>query len=523
MPDVQKQNSQLHDALRKHWGFEQFRSYQKEVILSVLNGRDTLAVLPTGTGKSVCFQLPALLMNGTCIVVSPLIALMSDQVDSAENRGLRATYLNSSLLRSDMKIRVGRMRDGEYNLVYVAPERLKSDSFLKDIGETRISFLAVDEAHCISEWGHGFRPSYLTLGRVKDRLRVTCLAVTATATPPIQKEIKRLLRMRRPSVIVGSFDRPNIYLSAETLHNRDDSIADRAQAASGSGVIYCATRKQVECVHRSLIQRSVTATFYHGGLKQSDRAAAQESWTSGKSRVIVATNAFGMGIDKSDVRFVFHAAMPASLESYYQEAGRAGRDGQPSIAVLFWNPGDVILHRQMMTQVKPADLNESYKVIRQHLRHNQFELELTATSSSQTHRISSTLKYLQARGLLEYSVRPTGIRGTIRVGSNRNFRTAVYRLRRTMRMQNTRLIRIAGYAKTVTCMRKYILNYFGSDARPRCKNCSNCRKRSRKVGVNTSQFDKEVSRCSEPEGRGWLLAEEQIRFDPGALNPFAQT
>jgi RecQ family ATP-dependent DNA helicase len=331
-------------ALRQHFGFEDFREGQREVINAILEGHDTVVVMPTGGGKSLCYQLPALMKPGATVVVSPLIALMKDQVDALQARNLPATFINSSITFEEQKARINGVRRGEYKLVYVAPERFRSAHFVETLRSIDISLFAVDEAHCISQWGHDFRPDYLRLRNgIEEIGRPQIAALTATATPYVRSDIIEQLNLREPRAFVSGFDRPNLSINVVHTQKEREKIAHiraLASANAGSGIIYTSTRKAVEQVTSRLRGAGLNVIGYHAGMDEAARTQAQDAFMSGRAQMIVATNAFGMGIDKPDIRFVAHYQMPGSIEAYYQEIGRAGRDGLPSTCALLFNYAD---------------------------------------------------------------------------------------------------------------------------------------------------------------------------------------
>lgn len=334
---------ELFRALKKHFGYDQFRPLQKEIIEDALAGRDVFALMPTGGGKSLCFQLPALVRNGLTIVVSPLISLMKDQVDALQTSGIHATYLNSTLDGAEAKARWRGLHRGEYRMLYVAPERLMLDTFLERALNWDIAQLAIDEAHCISEWGHDFRPEYRELKKLRKHLPdVPIMALTATATERVRADIVKELKLRDPRCYVASFDRPNLtYRVIPKTAPYQQLLAFIRSRPNDSGIIYCASRKSTESLARNLNEDGVATKPYHAGLTTSERTKHQDAFLRDHVRVITATIAFGMGINKPNVRFVVHYDLPKNIESYYQETGRAGRDGLPSECVLLFSPSDV--------------------------------------------------------------------------------------------------------------------------------------------------------------------------------------
>ncbi len=354
---VTERQQELTQGLQQHFGLSAFRPGQADVVESVLSGRNTVVVMPTGAGKSLCYQLPAMLLDGVTVVVSPLIALMQDQVDALVAKGISATFINSTLSDAERSDRQRRLRNGEYKLVYVAPERFKSEAFVSALLDAKLALYAIDEAHCISQWGHDFRPDYALLGQVRKRLRPPrTVALTATATPEVREDITRVLLMKDPQVFVAGFDRPNLFLEVTTVAGDADKRDACARLADeGSGVVYCSTRKQAESLHEHLVDEDVPAVLYHAGLDDRARREAQETFMETPGSVAVATNAFGMGIDKPDIRWVAHAGIPRAVEAYYQEIGRAGRDGQASRAVLLFNHADVFTQERLIAGNHPPE------------------------------------------------------------------------------------------------------------------------------------------------------------------------
>ena len=331
----------LLDVLKKYWHYDSFRPMQREAIESVLSGRDTLVLMPTGGGKSIIYQLPTLVSDGLCIVVTPLIALMKDQVDALRRRGIPAVAVHSGLTSRQIDIALDNCVYGDVKFLYVAPERLSSEMFRLRVDRMNVSLLAIDEAHCISQWGYDFRPAYLRIKELRKVLPDTpVLALTASATPRVADDIMEQLDFAEPNILQSSFLRPNLSYSVRQTDDKEYQLMRIINNVKGCGIVYVRMRKTAESVAQYLIEHGESASFYHGGLPNTERAIRQDEWVSGKTRIMVATNAFGMGIDKRDVRFVVHYTMSDSLESYYQEAGRAGRDGERSYAVILMATGD---------------------------------------------------------------------------------------------------------------------------------------------------------------------------------------
>lgn len=398
-------------VLREYFGYAAFREGQEQLIDAILSGRDVFGIMPTGGGKSLCYQVPTLLMPGITFVISPLISLMQDQVKALKENGIPAAYVNSTLSYLQMRTVFSRIRGGQYKIVYVAPERLATKALADLANDVEIDLIAVDEAHCISSWGQDFRPSYLKIvDFIKNlRKRPVVAAFTATATDVVRTDVERILVLHDPLRVVTGFDRPN--LRYEVLHpikKTDELLQILHQHRNESGIIYCATRKKVETVCESLRKRDFPATRYHAGLSEEERRINQEDFVYDRKPIMVATNAFGMGIDKSNVRFVIHFNMPQSLEAYYQEAGRAGRDGENADCILLYSPGDV---RTAHFLIENGEENE---LLTPDERQHVTEMELR------------------------------------------------------------RLSVMIGYCKTEKCLRGYILDYFGQKHTDLCGNCTNC-------------------------------------------------
>ena len=336
----------IHKILKTYFGYEEFKKGQEKLIRGSLNGKDVLGVMPTGGGKSLCYQLPAILLEGITIVISPLISLMKDQVDSLNEMGISGTYINSTLNGEELSERMQGIRGGKYKIIYVAPERLNTYLFRDLIKDIKVSMVAIDEAHCISQWGHDFRPSYLEIPKFIKSIenRPVVSAYTATATKEVIEEIKELIGLKDPLESIIGFDRPNLFYKVAKVSDKFSYLIDylKNNYQGESGIIYCATRKTVEALAKKLNQKGIPTVDYHGGMTAEIRQKNQDDFIFGKVNIIVATNAFGMGIDKPDVRFVIHYNMPKNMEAYYQEAGRAGRDGEPSDCILLYSPADIV-------------------------------------------------------------------------------------------------------------------------------------------------------------------------------------
>jgi len=342
------------DILKRYWSYESFRPLQEEIIKSILDGKDTLALLPTGGGKSICFQIPALMSDGICIVISPLIALMKDQVENLKSRGIKALAVHSGMTHNEVDATLDNAIFGNYKFLYLSPERIKTDIFRVRASKMNVSFIVVDEAHCISQWGYDFRPEYLLIKDIFEVTgRVPVIALTATATRIVSSDIMEKLSFREPNVISGRFERENLSYVVRHSEDKNGQLLRVIKSVRGSGIVYVRERRRAEEIAEFLRSQDIQADSYHAGYSSKLRSSKQDDWMTGTTDVIVSTNAFGMGIDKGDVRFVCHFDMPESMEAYFQEAGRAGRDGNRAYAVLLWNGNDIRRLRQIVTVTFP--------------------------------------------------------------------------------------------------------------------------------------------------------------------------
>ena len=342
------------EVLKEYWGYDSFRSKQEEIVQTALEDRDVLAILPTGGGKSVCFQVPAMMREGIAVVITPLIALMKDQVQNLNDRGIKALCVNAGMSRREVELTLNNAAYGDFKFLYVSPERLGTQMFRNYLQEMNISYIVVDEAHCISQWGYDFRPDYLQIGTLRQMVEAPIIAVTATATPKVAEDIMQRLGFKDKCLIKSGFERPNLSYIVRNCEDKLGQLLNICTNVQGTGIVYVRSRKKTEELSAFLAASGISASYYHAGLGQDSRSERQTKWKNGQIRVMVCTNAFGMGIDKPDVRFVVHFDVPDSPEAYFQEAGRGGRDGKRSYAVLLWNGSDIKRLRQLATVSFPS-------------------------------------------------------------------------------------------------------------------------------------------------------------------------
>ncbi len=491
-------DARLHEELRKHFGHVAFREGQAEAVKTVLNGRDAVLVMPTGSGKSLCYQLTALLMPGVTVVISPLIALMKDQVDALERKGIAATFLNSSVDGSEMAYRLDGLRQGRYKLVYVAPERFRNRRFADALASVTVSLLTIDEAHCISQWGHDFRPDYLNLKYVLERLGpVRVMAVTATATPDVRDDIIAQLGLNAPPrlgpvVSVTGFERPNLYLAVTrcpTHRHKFDRLVQIVEAYR-CGIVYCSTRKMVERVAALLQGDGFKPIIYHGAMADGERTAAQEKFMAEAAPVVVATNAFGMGVDRGDLRFVAHWDIPGSMESYYQEVGRAGRDGASAWCELLFNYADVATQRFFLDGANPsfADILAVWQAVRQACEGQEVTCPVEAWAKlakvKNDMEVRSILGLIERAKLIEREVMPGSRSYTTRLLPNPDpglteLKKLAAGLGEKRERDERKLETLLRFVDQPGCRQAYMLNYFGEVSRGHaCGNCDRCRSRT---------------------------------------------
>jgi ATP-dependent DNA helicase RecQ len=474
-----KQKNDILSVAQKNFGFDSLRPGQEDAIRTLLAGKDTLVVQPTGSGKSAIYQITALMTKGATLVISPLIALQKDQVDSINAQNAAdAVVINSTQRVSETREAMEQIEEGSGKYIFLAPEQLRKQETVETLLNARISLFVVDEAHCISEWGHDFRPDYLQLGPAIERLgHPVVLAMTATASPEVRQEIAERLGMRDPKIFVHGFDRPNIYLRVDRFPNESEkmqALVHRVRWADKPGIVYVATRKNAEEIMRLLGEEGVEALFYHGGLKASDREDIQERFMSGRAEVIVATNAFGMGVDKADIRFVYHYDISDSLDSYYQEIGRAGRDGEKAEAVLFFRQEDLGVQkfRAGEGKLEPKQIEQVADVISD--QEGPVEPEEIADKTDLSERkLTTVIHRLEDVGALE--VLPTG---EVQLAEETNVTVAAQAAAEEQEhrkdVRKERLRQMQEYADTSACRREHLLRYFGDEFTGPCNSCDNC-------------------------------------------------
>lgn len=479
----------VEEALKHYFGFSAFRPGQGEIVDAVLSGRDTLAIMPTGGGKSLCYQLPALIQGKLTVVISPLIALMKDQVDALTARKIPATYINSSISAGEQGARIRMAAEGELRLVYIAPERFRDRRFTEMLAEANVAFVAVDEAHCVSMWGHDFRPDYLRIGEALNRLgRLPVAAFTATATPEVRADIVKGLNMRDHAQFVTGFGRPNLsFRVADTTKDAEKHARlSRIIEAHKTGIIYCATRKKVDDLSGHLQRWGASFIAYHGGMDEAQRNLAQERFISGQADVAIATNAFGMGIDRSDIRFVAHFEMPGSVEAYYQEAGRAGRDGLPAICEILFRSNDRRIQEFFIEGSNPSQdlIYTVYRELYKMSSGGKHELTVSLNDLAEQLEekngmaVSTAMNLLARQGVIErFDVPGQRTRGT-RLPEHAKppsrLEIDLSALHEKERRDYAKLDAMMSYCRTRSCRQGWILEYFGEQDAAHCSRCDRC-------------------------------------------------
>ncbi|MDA7888734.1 ATP-dependent DNA helicase [Akkermansiaceae bacterium] len=477
------------EVLKEVFGFEDFLDGQEVVIGDILSGKDGSVVMPTGGGKSLCYQLPALCREGVTLVVSPLIALMKDQVDALVERDVAVTLINSTLSWPEQKERLDGMRRGDYRLVYIAPERFKASSFMEALKEVTIEMVAIDEAHCLSQWGHDFRPDYMRLGKALEALgRPQCVALTATATPIVREDIRKVLQLRDPFENISGFERPNLSFTVTAVEKVAQKYArlQKVVKMHKTGIVYCATRKKVEEVAETIHSWGLKCVAYHGGMSDQEREDTQNAFISKKADIAVATNAFGMGIDRSDVRFVVHFEIPGSVEAYYQEAGRAGRDGEASFCELLFNYADTRTQEFFIDGVNPGAgmIRDVYQYFLNHADDN-FETHETldqikeAIGAKNGMAIGAAFgSLLRGRWIERFDVPGSRAKGTRLLKPEVLARDLVLdeaALEEKERRDREKLEKMVQFCYANTCRQQWVLEYFGEINAPLCGSCDICR------------------------------------------------
>jgi ATP-dependent DNA helicase RecQ len=477
---MKKKIADIAAVAKERFGYTTFLPGQKEAIESVLNGRDTLVVKPTGSGKSAIYQIASLLLPGPAVVVSPLIALQKDQVDSiADQDAGEAAVLNSTLRVAEVEEAFEKLREGDLNFLFLAPEQFHNPETLERVRQAKPALFVVDEAHCISEWGHDFRPDYLKLGGVIEALgHPVVLAMTATAAQRVREEIIERLGMQKPNLIIKGFDRPNIWLGVRYCKSETAkklAVCEAVEAAEKPGIVYVATRKNAEMLGAELSDRGLPVVFYHGGMPAKERARIQEEFMHDDAGIIVATSAFGMGVDKPNVRFVFHYDIPDSIDSYYQEIGRAGRDGKPARAILFYRPENLALQNffKGSGKLEERELKTVAETVIQHDEPIEAD-ELKEEAGVSGHKLTKALNRLEEVGAVEVLASGEVISNAAPDEVDEAVHEAAEAQKEHKEYERLRIEKMRAWAELADCRREYLLNYFGEEAEGHCGNCDCC-------------------------------------------------